>query len=49
MTETRSNRVVYCDRCNRAIVGGRYFVDCTGARPHRFADVFSPHARVVLL
>jgi len=35
MTEHTATRVVYCDRCDRAIVGGRYFVDCSGPRTVR--------------
>ena len=34
MTERRANRIVYCDKCQRAILGV-YSVDCSGARTVR--------------
>lgn len=48
MTEIRSNRVVYCDKCDRAIVGGRYMVDCSGPRTIRLCrGCATPDARKI--
>ena len=47
MTEMKSNRVVHCDRCDRAIVGGTYVVDCSGATTRRYCRGCVPDARKV--
>lgn len=49
MTEHRATRVVYCDKPT----GGSGWFDSAlfyaGSNPYRFADVFAPYGRVVML
>ena len=47
MTEHIATRVVYCDKCDRAIVGGRYMVDCSGPRTIRLCRVCADARRSV--